>query len=241
MRAPTPRSTSRLMTLLMLAASLALSTACVDPALSQATRHQVDYTNANHRNWLDVPAFRQPLDHEDVDHARLAAALYYATNEARVRLGRRALRREALLEQASLLHSQRMTDHGFFDHIDPYSASLRTPPDRARAVGVANPMTAENLVETPGFPYRSGQLVYPLGGRARFSKTPGGPPIRQHTYVSFARAAIKQWLDSPGHRKNLLSPDAVSVGCAATLEWRDDFPTYNAVQLFQLYEPLRAQ
>ncbi len=234
-------ATLRALTLLTLLGALALSTGCADPALSQATRHEVGHTGATHRSWLDVPAFQARLDHDSVDHARLAAALYYATNEARVRLGRRALPREALLEQASLLHSQRMTDHGFFDHTDPFSSSLRTPSDRARAVGVANPYTAENLVESPGFPYKSGQLVYPLGPPGRFSATPGGRAIPPHTYISFARGAIKQWLDSPGHRKNLLSTDAVSVGCAATLVWRDDFPTYNAVQLFQLYEPLKAE
>lgn len=188
--------------------------------------------------WDQLPAFQEAVDPENFDEAKARAACFYATNEQRQKHGRAPLTRNALLEAAAQLHADRMTDKKFFSHEDPYSKSLRTPENRGAKVGIPNPKLAENIAFVTTIEYASGRPVYGRGGPGKFSYTPDGPLVPAHTYASLARDTLDGWMNSPGHRRNILDAKALELGCGFSFTWKNDFPSANAVQNFQLYEPI---
>jgi len=56
--------------------------------------------------------------------------------------------------------------------------------------------------------------------RLVFSYEPEGDPIKPHTYVGFALSLLDHWMNSPGHRKNILDKNPAHLGCAARLARR---------------------
>ncbi len=191
------------------------------------------------RSWDQNERLMQPVDPDAFDGAAARAAIFYATNEHRRAHNLPELDREYLLEVSSQLHADRMRKYDFFAHDDPHSAKHRTPSDRARLSGISNPYTAENIAIEVTLVYQSQDRVYAVPNkRGAFTKTPGGPEIPRHTYVSLGREVLVGWMNSPGHRKNILNPKALSLGCGAAFTWQDNFPVIYAVQNFQFHEPI---
>ena len=230
-----------LITLIFLAATSIL--ACAAPARSVDTMHDPDTRQAQQdaSTWDEDPRLLASVDPNAFDAPAARAAIFSATNDQRLAHGLDALPHEPSLDASSQLHAERMRDHNFFAHEDPTSSTYRTPDDRARAVGVANPRLAENIATQISLDYTSGEPVYgKIGGaKGQFSRTPDGPLIPPVSYVVLAREVVKGWMNSPGHRKNILHADAVSLGTGAAFYWENNFPAIYAVQNFQFFEPLQ--
>lgn len=216
--------------LLSLLAALALGSGCAP------TIHPAETTEALVQ---ENPSLEQELPFGRVNEALMAQAIHLATNRARAASGLPPVTHHAKLDAAARIHARNMVARGFFDHIDPGSARTRSPQERARLAGIANPVLSENIAITIGLQYTSGERVYMRGGPGKFSRTPDGPLIPRHTYASFAADVVKQWMDSPGHRRNILDDKAVAHGAAVAFVWRDGFPAFKSVQNFQRYEAVR--
>ena len=134
------------------------------------------------------PAAMAKLDRESLDLNLLSAAIWHATNEARASRGVAALRFSAALRSSALGHAQAMSDGGFFSHDNPGDAAERTMVLRMAAAGVAATAAAENISS--------------MGAAA-------------YSYAAYGAAVVNQWLNSPGHRANLLSGRYRFIGCAA--------------------------
>jgi uncharacterized protein YkwD len=146
------------------------------------------------------------------------------------------------LERSAFLHAKSMVEQNFFAHENPYDETRKTPELRGRLAGIKNPLVAENIATHFGIKYEAGAPVYPIDRTlGTFSYSGEGALIPNHTYLSFAEAIVKQWLDSPGHRRNLLSKDARQLGCGAYFYRDPDFhnmPNFKAVQNFQLFHEI---
>ena len=202
---------------------------------------ELKYPAADPTSWQAQAPFSTRISPKTFDAAIARAACFHATNDMRRLHKLSALERVDRLEGSAQLFSDRMTAENFFDHIDPYSAALRTPNDRGISAGIANPKFAENLAMVTTIKYRSGAPAYALGPPGVFSYTPGGPAIASHTYASLANELLREWMSSPGHRRNIMDPNALQLGCGITFLWQSEFPSVNAVQNFQLYEPVRTE
>jgi uncharacterized protein YkwD len=184
--------------------------------------------------------FNDTLDFLHIDRARLNAAIFFSTNEVRVKQKLTELEYSPELENAALLHAEDMVKQGFFSHTNTVNPDRETPNDRARLVGIVNPYIAENIAEDFGLRYQSGTNVYVMG-KGEFSYKPGGDLILPHTYLSLAGSLVKRWMNSPEHKRNILSKDALQMGCAVFFfidEEFNDMPTFMAVQNFQWYEKI---
>uniref|UniRef100_UPI001C0C1835 CAP domain-containing protein n=1 Tax=Cellulosimicrobium cellulans TaxID=1710 RepID=UPI001C0C1835 len=101
-------------------------------------------------------------------------AVVELTNAERAAAGCAPLVLDARLTAAAQLHSEDMLAQGYFDHT---SLDGRSPWDRAKAQGYANP-SGENIAK--------GQRT--------------------------AEEVVRAWMDSPGHRANILSCDSTEIG-----------------------------
>lgn len=201
-----------------------------------------DYQKYAINNFRENVEFHQFIDFEQPDYALLNVAVFFCTNEQRAKKKLPALQHNYQLEASAWFHSQSMADRRFFNHLNTTEPRRRTPDDRARLAGIANPYIAENIAEMPALNYQQGTQVYILDKqKGLFSYTNGGDPIPPHTYLSFAEAVVAQWMDSPPHRKNILSKDALQLGCGVFLYRDRDFynmPTFKATQNFQQFKPV---
>jgi uncharacterized protein YkwD len=202
---------------------------------------QVEYYSYSAENFRNSNLFKDTIDLKNPDLQRLNAIIFYMTNEVRRKHNLKVLAYEPLLEKSATIHSNNMVTQDFFDHINPNSSKLRAPDDRARFVGIKNPFLAENIIETFVLQYKAGKQVY-AGTKGIFRNKPNGYPIKAHTYLSLGESILKDWMNSPHHRSNILSKDALQLGCGTAYYLKKDFndmPSVMATQNFQLFEPVK--
>jgi uncharacterized protein YkwD len=186
-------------------------------------------------------AFNDTIDLKNIDLARLNATLFYLTNEIRRKHKLSVLEYEPLLERSASIHSVNMVNQNFFDHINPKSKKFRAPEDRARFVGIINPFIAENIIESFVLQYKAGRKVY-TGGKGIFRNKPDEQPITVHTYLTLGETMLNDWMNSPPHRSNILSKNAIQLGCGTAFFLKKDFndmPSVLATQNFQLFETVK--
>ena len=108
------------------------------------------------------------------------------TNDIRRKHGLPALRHSSKLETAAQGHSAVMAKHGYLGHHQPGSSSL--PMKRAEKAGYKPSIVSENV----------------FGPNMRMSAIDHATLTPKH--------AVDGWINSPGHRRNLLDPRVTEVG-----------------------------
>lgn len=138
------------------------------------------------------------------DARLLGEAVLIETNRARCAEGLRPLLGNAPLQQAAGLHSKDMARLGFFSHASPVPGR-ETLAARVTQVGFRFGGVAENIIEARYMAYESGRKYQIIDAvRCAFAYA-DGRIIPPQTYASLAREVVGRWMDSPGHRKNILT------------------------------------
>lgn len=187
--------------------------------------------------WQD-PALTARIDFESIDYDLLAAAVFHETNRQRAKHGLPALAYHQELREAARIQARGMQKKGLISHEHPHEEK-ETLADRLEYVGLKGRYFSENVALVFGRQYESGEPFFSReeNGKQVVSETPGGPPIPGHTYLSFARTLVGSWMDSPGHRKNILATEPEMLG-AESLHTRgpEGMDRFYSVQV--LFAPL---
>lgn len=166
-------------------------------------------------SFLRLPEAEGEIDFGNVDLDLLDAAVFHETNRRRMEYQLKPLQYLPRLRIAARTQAEHMKQEGrvSHDHADP---ELRTPADRVRRAGLRPAFVAENVASVFGQRYESGTPYHKRreGDRWIISTKPGGPPIPPHTYASFAAMLLDGWMESPGHKENIVHPRARSLGVA---------------------------
>jgi uncharacterized protein YkwD len=162
-----------------------------------------------------LPDLRETIDVEAVNRPLLIAAIFHETNRRRVAEGLPAFLPIDRLNDAADLQATLIALRQEIGHENPLPRQ-GTVLLRVKETGLEPEFVAENVAMTP--------LLNPLNprnlfmriedGREIFSAESGGPPVPMHTYASFAQAVVDQWMNSPGHRANILNRRLRCLGCA---------------------------
>ncbi|MBS4014319.1 MAG: CAP domain-containing protein [Bacteroidetes bacterium] len=163
------------------------------------------YDSINHTDFREYSIFYQKVNFSKPDYALINSALFYLTNEIRIENDRKPLDYHKALEISSYHHSKEMVEKKFFSHINSKTKKRRNTGDRARLAGINNPFIAENIAYN-----------YISNGE---------------TYLDLAEKIMNQWMNSPGHRANILSENALQLGCGAFFKDQYIYATQN----FQWY------
>lgn len=203
-----------------------------------STGHDI-YKNYNYSNYRNNTSLYSEIDFEQIDYVLLNATVFFRTNEVRKEHGLAELGFLANLETSAMMHANDMVRYNFFSHKNPYSRSKSTPTDRGKLSGIINPSVAENIAESFGIEYEGGKPVFIIDSKnGIFSYEYNGPVLRNRTYISFAEAVVLQWMNSPGHRANILNNKALQLGCGMAF-YRDksfnNIAKFKAVQNFQWF------
>jgi uncharacterized protein YkwD len=136
------------------------------------------------------------------------------TNEERRKHGLNALQHDPMLQNAARAHSIDMLERNFFDHVSPDG---RTPHDRIaiihrQLIG----MTGENLWQGQGHDVSDAQKL--------------------------AELAVEGWMNSPGHRENILRQEYTHLGVGGTVKGNTVKLTQNFASTQALFQqPLPLQ
>jgi len=172
-----------------------------------------DYTSTDYKNYRNNTLMQQKIDPDNIDYPLANAAIYFMTNEIRVKNGLSPLEYSQELEIAAWHHSKLMVEKKFFSHTNSLDSIRRDTSARGKLAGITNPSIAENIAEGFGLNYSPGSPIYPRNvEKGEFSYSSNGPLLENHTYITLAESLLTQWMNSSGHRSNILSKSALQMG-----------------------------
>lgn len=119
---------------------------------------------------------------ETGDYRAIMNEIVRLSNIEREKHGAQSLEADPYLEKAATGHSKEMAELDFFSHTSP-TAGRETPSQRIKLTGILPRATAENIASFTG-----------------------------HSESSLAQKAVTGWMNSPGHRRNLLDPTYTHIG-----------------------------
>jgi uncharacterized protein YkwD len=163
------------------------------------------------------PTLEQPIEPEGLDQWRFDEAIRHATNTERCRRGLAPLAEEPALSRAASLHSGDMVIHDFFDHTSPVGGRA-TLGDRYAQTGVQYSSAAENIATISLYDFGGKHFSRRNPAACDFTFTQGGPSIPRRSYGGAARALMNIWMDSPGHRRNILHPGMSHHGAGVAFQ-----------------------
>ena len=223
---------------------LLLGGATVTPALAasgtsekvaRTTWTAASYAEHDASSFFALPEVKAHMKPGKLDLPLLNAAVFYATNEARLRHKLKPFKHSAALERAAQGHSAAMTRHNFFSHTSVVKGQEKMSQRMARE-GVSGGYRAENIAQFSGLEYTAGKSVYtPPTNGGYFSYRPKGKPILPRTYAGAGRTVVTQWMNSPGHRRNILNPRLRYLGAGMSPFPKKSFYNmlyFNATQNF---------
>jgi uncharacterized protein YkwD len=207
---------------------------------SQQTKAELPalFTNYTSQSFRSLPAATTPISLDRFNQELLDAAVFHETIRRRLQNGLSPCEYHSKVREAARLQSVAMAKRRFVEHVNP-DPRQRTFSDRAKLVGLRPRLLAENVASAFGRRYKSGMefFVRQERGEKIYSYQPNGAPIPMHTYISFAEALLDEWMESPGHRKNILLDSAKYLGCACVRSSDDTvIETFYCTQVF--YTPL---
>lgn len=154
------------------------------------------------------------LEKTRFDAALLQQLIFKGINDERRRAGLRAFDPSQALTNASFEHSTDMASRDYFAHEKKRGLlggkeGLR---ERLARNGANAPRVAENIAMLPAVKQKV--TYYPPD--APWGTEMRGIRVTMNTYPELAAMAVSQWMQSEGHRTNILNPafTAMGIGCA---------------------------
>lgn len=195
-----------------------------------------DYDKFTIKTFTNYTKAKKYIDFTNIDYELLNAALFYYTNIERKKYNLKKFKYSKLLSKAAFDYAKEMVKNNFFSHYHPYNNEKHSLKQRLTAVEIRNAYISENIARNFGIQYISGKSVFtPVQNDGYFSYNHKGTPIPNHTYLTFAKNVLIQWMNSPMHRKNILAPDPDYLGCG-TFFYEDsgffNIATFKCVQNF---------
>ncbi len=175
------------------------------------------------------------IDFTAYDHRLMVAAIFHETNRIRREQQLKVFGHLPKLDAAAEIQAGLGALLPGMSHRLPLP-SLAGVADRVGAVGLKPRIVAENLALTMTMEseVRAADIQARGAGSERRYFDPGtNRELRQLTYARFAAVVVQQWMDSPGHRANLLNPELAYLGCSA--RWRKDFSGVDLLYSVQVF------
>lgn len=189
------------------------------------------------RRLAELPAadfWRQPavdsrIDVAAFDRELMALAIFHETNRVREGLGLRPFRLLPKLDEAADLEAAIGKVYQPPSHTNPFPM-IGTPLQRVKYVGLNPGLVAENiaLLSIYDVPAATGVAVVVKERKRRFVNPKTHEELRPATYRGFAAAVALAWMQSPGHRANIVNPEFRHLGCSVQ-------PTVSLLGVDQLF------
>lgn len=170
------------------------------------------------------------VDADSVDLALLEWTIFTETNAQRQRLGLPPLAFDWKLQKGAKLHSEEMLELDYFDHVSPV-AKNKTVKMRLRHAGIKQGSGGENIAIHPI--NKKQEIVFRSPEEtASLSKYAWRNEGSRYTYKEFAVDLVQRWLNSPPHRRNILSKRFKYLGVGCVFSTHKDIDVFYVTQNF---------
>jgi len=172
------------------------------------------------QSFLNLSILQSKIEKENVDTSLLDAAVFWFTNIERQKHHLKQFQFHPKLRQTAILHSEQMKRHNFFSHDNIFEARYKTLTDRINSVkdntfqGFMS--WGENIADSPVIKANESFTVENRGGVIRLFST-NGRELFPYSYYEYAKVVVEGWMNSPGHRANILNPDYEYLGCGCAM------------------------
>lgn len=192
-----------------------------------------EYGNFTVKTFFERKDVNQPINAKHFDPELLEAAIFYATNEVRIKKSKAVFIFDSLLAKSSNGHSQAMLQDDFFDHENKNNLELKTLKNRLDKVGGNFRGFAENIALFG---------IYKLGKKGTYfvngkgvKVDSKGKALKIKTYKELGQEVLKSWMKSRGHRVNILAKyKYLGCGVSEIKFGEDNFPEIYITQNFGL-------
>jgi len=133
--------------------------------------------------------------------------MQFAVNEQRAKFHLSVLPWNIALESAAYFHSKSMSKYNYFSHYNMLDSTRLNAESRAQLAGIINPLMGECIAQM--------SLLKP-------------------TYLGMCDEFIKLWMNSPPHRKIILSENANAIGLGLYVNDKADIYATLDVQCFRI-------
>ena len=174
------------------------------------------YTAYNSDSFFAISELQKRIPKLSVNTGLLNAAVFWFTNLERRKHGLTQFQFHGKLMEMATLHSEQMRQHKFFDHVNSFDSRFKTLSDRLEYVkddsfqGFMS--CAENIADYPVMKANESFTISFQNGIAHFY-TEEGKELFPFTYSEMAKSVVEAWMNSPGHRANILDSDHRFLGC----------------------------
>lgn len=159
------------------------------------------------------PALDERIEVTRFDRKLMAQAIFHETNQVRQKLGLPVFRSLPKLDEAADLEAAVGKVYQPPSHTNPFPM-IGTPFQRVQYVGLEIEQVAENIALLSIYETNAGVGVAVREGKRRFLHPETRAELQRATYRGFAREVVRNWMESPGHRANIINPALAYLGCS---------------------------
>lgn len=193
------------------------------------------YAQYSWESFNRIEELSEPIDFAEPDYGLLNAAVFYVTNQERAQRNLPLLSFSPDLRNIADHHARAMAAHDFVSHFNVYEPRYRTMEQRSRVYG--KEAHAENVASNFLHQYRSNTYYTPKPARPYYEYYDSRRQlIPVLSYLEFAQNLVDDWMNSSGHRRNILFRELKSLGCAVRIPegagTRNEIPLAYCVQNF---------
>ena len=174
------------------------------------------YSEHNLNSFFNLANLQNRIIKSFVDVDLLDAVVFWYTNVVRLKFHLKQFQFHHKLRQTAILHSEQMNRHNFFSHDNAFVAKYKTLTNRIDSVLDNNfqgfMYWGENIADCPVIEANKTFTIENSNGIQRLFSMEG-KEIFPYSYNEFAKSVVVDWMNSPGHRENILNPDFVYLGC----------------------------
>ncbi len=179
------------------------------------------FYNLDTSTFSNLSAIKDRIQLDAVDIDLLNASIFFVTNLHRESNNLILFKNHSILNDMAMLHSAQMSLQGFFSHKNPTNIKYNELSDRIKAITQSQRQyfscLGENIADYPLINSGGKQhIVKNIFGGAKIFSEDGSKEILPYTYEEFAITIVNGWMNSKGHRENILNPAFNYLGCGAT-------------------------
>ncbi|HEY0945996.1 MAG TPA: CAP domain-containing protein [Opitutaceae bacterium] len=188
------------------------------PLAEGSARRPPELERWSYAEFTQHPQWQASVDWAGFDAPFLAAAIFHETNRVRAENGIRRLRWYRGLAAAADIQASMNAFTGTSTHANPL-AGRGDVAQRVNRAGITARSIAENVAMTPARTLADGRprLAVDDAGRRVIRDPATGSELQWPTYAELAARIVQQWMNSPGHRANLLSRSHTHLACGASM------------------------
>lgn len=194
------------------------------------------YDKYDYQTIEEFEAAKFEINPDSLDIPLLNAVIFYETNRQRVLHHLPQFIFDEVLEKSAQSHSDDMVRLDFFSHTSLVKGK-KTSQDRIDLVGGKKYSLncAENIADYFMLQMTEGEPYIPPSSAGTF-KNVDGSEIKMYTYLGYAKFVVNGWMNSPGHRKNILDTFFTHLGVGCSLHYEgsgiDKIPYVKCTQNF---------